>query len=140
MISVMTIITLAVIFAIFPIVLGWIPYRNARDNTPEKITVYHDRIIFDKKIFKFRDITKISMTTPNTEGPKAFRRKIIITVNNLTKIYTLGDDTDKIPDNIRRKKNVKVFGDYDVLFGALWNIFKVKAEEGKPSIFTSVIE
>ena len=134
------VLVLAGIFAIFPIALGWIPYKNARDNTPEKISVYHDRIVVDRRIFMFYDISQIRMTTPNTTGGKVFRRKIVITEKHLPTVYALGDDTDKMPDNLRRKKNVRVFEDYDMLFNVLWNIFALSAKEGGTNIFSADVK
>jgi hypothetical protein len=129
---------LLALFVTLTVTLGWIPHRKAKNNTPEKITVYHDRIVFDNREFKFCNITQIKMTTPNTIGGKVTNRIIQITENHLTKTYSLGDDSDRLSLNIRRKKKVKVFEHYVELFGTLQNIFAIRAGENEVSIFNSI--
>jgi len=53
-------------------------------------------------------------------------------------VYVLGDDTDKISNNNRKKERVKAFEDYPLLFNTLQNIFALKKEENSVSIFTPV--
>jgi len=130
MISLSYILALTGIFTILCVVLGWVPYKKARDNTPEKITVYDDRIVFDGKSFKFCNINQIKMTIPNVVGGKIVGRTITITENNLPKTYVLGDGTDNLPARPRRKENVKIFENYDRLFYLLEDIFAVRAAKG----------
>jgi hypothetical protein len=138
MTNIIYVLFLLVFFVTITVTLGWIPYRKAKNNTPEKIIVYHDRIVFDNREFEFCNITQIKMTTPNTMGGKVTYRTIQITENHLKKTYSLGDDSDRLSLNIRRKNNVKTFENYGALFGALQNIFAIRAGENEVSIFNSI--
>jgi hypothetical protein len=112
--------------------LFWKPYKDARNKTPERITVSSDRIMVDGREYMFRDITQIKMTTPNTISGKPVRRNIKIIWHNQPIVYLLGDDTRKKPD-----KSVAIFEDYRELYSVLQNIFAIRAGEGKLSIFSS---
>ena len=130
---------LAAIGGVLVVVMGWIPYKKVREYAPEKIVVYHNRIIIDEKAFEFRNITQIRMTTLNTEGNyMPVLRTLTINENHLSTSFVLGDDTDKIPNNNRRKERVKAFEDYPLLFNTLQNIFALRKEENSVSIFTPV--
>jgi hypothetical protein len=124
MMTVIFVIIVTGVFAIFPITLGWNPYNKALKNTPEKITVHHDRIIFDGNPYDYNNISQIRMTSPNTSGDKTFRRVIKISINGGQKIYSLGDDTDN-----RNNNKPKIFADYGALFDTLWHIFALRAEK-----------
>jgi len=130
------ILFLAGIFLIIIIIFGFMPYKKARDNTPEKIVLYNECIVFDGRIFNYCDVSQIKMTTPKTMNDR-FHRNLTITGNNFSKTYTLGDYTDMIPTRKRKKKNVKIFEDYDILFNILHTIFMLRAEEGKTNVFSA---
>jgi len=139
-ISLSFVLVIAAVLVPILIIMGWLPYKRARENTPEKIIVYHDRIVVDEKTFMYRNLTHINMTTPyTTSGTIVQRRALTITEPNETTKYTLGDDTDKIYDRKRLSKNFKgkVFENYNNLFDALNNIFAFKALNQEENIFTS---
>jgi len=141
-ISVMYILFLVGIFAVLGIVLGWLPYKNARDNTPEKIVVHHDRIAIDGKAFDFDRVHQIRMTTPDVVGNVRFvsdtksYRSLVIVQNNQSVKYALGDSSDGVSSNFLRKGNVKTFENYDELFSVLFTIFALRAQKGKANPLT----
>jgi hypothetical protein len=123
-------------FAAITFALAYRPYANARDNTPNYITISHDRISFDGRVFMFHNLNKIRMTSPNTSGEKSFKRVLTIFENNGQTVFALGDDSDSRYPQIS-KKRTPIFEDYDGLFYSLELIFAARAQRGEPSIFSA---
>lgn len=102
---------LVVIFFPIPIIMFGIPLAKIKKNTPEKITLFHDHIVFDNKSFYFSRIKQIRMTPPAYQSNGLLKRKITVIEENKTTVFFVGDDKDVNPMWAKKGKK-KVFADY----------------------------
>lgn len=134
--GVVFVVIVTAIFAALAATLGWIPFRTARNNTPERIAVHYDRIVIDGDSFEFDHIRQVKMTTPDFRGIDRTFRILEITESNRSKKYTLGYSADGIANSSPGKKSIKALENYDALFSLLRTIFALRAQDGKRDVFT----
>ncbi|MCL2019811.1 MAG: hypothetical protein FWG70_08640 [Oscillospiraceae bacterium] len=98
--------------------------RKEIKNMPQKITLYHDRIVMDETPFYFNKLKQVKATPPSYQDdgkgvPSLFHtaRKIIFIENNKTTSYIVGRVSDK------DSKKPPVFADYEILCNELRGLF-----------------